>query len=550
MATATVKKNEKRLPTGLKVRRKRRPRERKGSRSAPTAEAQREERIQTSTGVGPRGDGYEAAKTTRVNEGLWRDASAGEADIWLLHSLGTIRNRARYEMRNSGYASGIVETYVNDIVGAFGPRLQINSDDEKLNEDAEKVWAAWMPAADFRGRLHFVDILRQNVGQLWPAGEWFNQMVNAGGRDMTAFREKIPVSLRLMPIEPDRIQNPGGTFSDEFNREGITVDDDGRVISYFVLDEHPDGLALTTSDEGTDVPAADMLHVFDEKRPGQSRGEPILAPVLNLFGHLRSFTEDTLLAARVAAMLAGFIFTDHPNIDLDDEDDELPIFDLETMTISTLPKGWKVDQITPKHPGATFKEFKREMLSEVGRPVGMPFLRVGADASGHNFSSARLDLQIYWSGIRTKQGWIERSYLNPLLIRILSEWALLTGRASAMNTPLRINWTWPPVPQVDPLKEALAAKVRLLLGTTNLARETENQGTDWNDILVQRAKEQEKAKELGIDDIIEPLAKGTAARASADETIITDMLKESEEEEQATSATPPPPAPVPVEEPV
>nr|WP_062563628.1 phage portal protein [Paracoccus aminovorans] len=60
---------------------------------------------------------------------------------------------------------------------------------------------------------------------------------------------------------------------------GVELDDAGRATASHVHPIRPDALQATYAPP-VHVPAADVLHVFDPKGPGQVRGVSALAPIL------------------------------------------------------------------------------------------------------------------------------------------------------------------------------------------------------------------------------------------------------------------------------
>jgi capsid protein len=55
------------------------------------------------------------------------------------------------------------------------------------------------------------------------------------------------------------------------------------------------------------------------------------------------------------------------------------------------------------------------------------------------------------------------------------------------------GWGW-----VDPTKEVEASKMAIDYGLSTMAEEVAGQGRDWEEVLEQRAREQEKIAELGV----------------------------------------------------
>jgi lambda family phage portal protein len=440
-------------------------------------------------GDGVRSHPYEAAESNRLNKKHWEYVTGADADSVIFAALEVVRNRARHEIRNNGYAEGMVETYAADCVGPQGPTLQVEFGADQWNADVELGWAEWCEQCDLGRRMHLADKLRLAVRQFFEAGEALEQKVTAP--------VQTPVKLRLLSIEPDRLSSPLGVDSGAV-RGGVEVDADGAPVAYYIMKDHPGSLVYTAGlGDYIRVPAASIYHLYKTNRPGQHRGMPWLAPTLDVFGHLRDLTHNTLLAAELAAALAVLLHTDHPESPFDDCDGVYDIVDLEPGTMSMIPRGWNATQIKPEQPPAQFPDFKRELLKEVGRAVGMPYLVIGADAAGHNYSSARLDTLTYWDHIEMTQAGLARHFCTPLLREWVKE-AALSGQIARAPGKWRATWTWPQRKHVDQLKEEEAAILRLASGRSTWLRECKALGADWQEVFNQLAKEMEVAKEKGL----------------------------------------------------
>jgi capsid protein len=61
-----------------------------------------------------------------------------------------------------------------------------------------------------------------------------------------------------------------------------------------------------------------------------------------------------------------------------------------------------------------------------------------------------------------------------------------------------VRWFWDGMEHVDPNKEAKAADARIKSRVSNLAIECAKAGLDWEDVLLQAAREQRRMRELGL----------------------------------------------------
>jgi len=181
----------------------------------------------------------------------------------------------------------------------------------------------------------------------------------------------------------------------------------------------------------------------------------------------------------------------------------MDIVELERRMATVLPGGWKLGQVAAEQPATTYAEFKQQILNEIARCLNMPFNVASGNSSGYNYSSGRLDHQVYYKSIRVDQEQIGRVVLDRILRAWLEEAILVSDFLPLWlrTTPFRElehQWFWDGAEHVDPNKEANAQATRLASNTTTLAYEYARQGRDWEDELRQRAKEMALMKELGL----------------------------------------------------
>lgn len=428
---------------------------------------------------------YDAAQTNADNAKHWKAAEFLSADAEASSEIRKIlRTRARYEIGNNSYARGIVLTLANDSVG-IGPRLQMLTENEEANRQIEQDFMRWSKQIGLAEKLRTVRVARCQDGEAFI---------------LLAQNPNLPnenVKLDLQLIEADRVTE------DKFNSDpncvdGVAFDEFGNPKSYRVLKYHPGGEYATCEDEGRDVPAENMIHIFRADRPGQHRGVPEITPALPLFAQLRRFTLAVLSAAEAAADFAGILYTDAPANGEADSVDALDTIQLERNMLLTMPGGWKMSQLDPKQPATTYAEFKHEILNEIARCLNMPYNIAAGNSSGYNYASGRLDHQTYYKAVRVDQAFTENVALDRILAAWLREYSLAKGlEIESVEQPHA--WFWDGMEHVDPAKEASAQETRLNNRTTSLAAEYARQGKDWETEIRQIAKEKKLMKELGVE---------------------------------------------------
>lgn len=122
--------------------------------------------------------------------------------------------------------------------------------------------------------------------------------VSAIQRAMKNRKLKHRVKLDLRVVDCDRVCNPTGIDGPK-EVDGKIYDDEGNVVAYKVLREHPGGNSL--SYEVDIVPAERMIHQYAEDRAEQHRGVPEMTTALPLFILMWDYTLAVLENARTVA---------------------------------------------------------------------------------------------------------------------------------------------------------------------------------------------------------------------------------------------------------
>ena len=97
----------------------------------------------------------------------------------------------------------------------------------------------------------------------------------------------FPMNLKLQVVEADRVSNPNSKIDTDAMAGGIEKDRYGAPVAYHVSRYHPGNQFSTGGQKWRRVPAfgaqtglRNIIHLYNPTRPGQSRGVPDLAPVI------------------------------------------------------------------------------------------------------------------------------------------------------------------------------------------------------------------------------------------------------------------------------
>jgi lambda family phage portal protein len=175
-------------------------------------------------------------------------------------------------------------------------------------------------------------------------------------------------------------------------------------------------------------------------------------------------------------------------------------------SVIPLMPGDEMQSFTPNSPNANFEPFMTFVLRQVAAGLNMPYELLVKDFSKTNYSSARAALMEAWRFFRGKRKWLSDNFCTPAYILWLEE-RVNAGKIDGL-TPTefyanwyayaRCRWIGPGRGWIDPVKEALAAELRMDNNISTLEDECAEQGGDWEEKLEQRAFERRRMTELGI----------------------------------------------------
>jgi lambda family phage portal protein len=415
---------------------------------------------------------YDAAQTTGENQKHWRyadDLSAAAANSFQVRK--TLRQRARYEcLQSNSFGNGIVMTLANDTIST-GPILQVQLD-PTVSKVIEQRWKRWCRATKLVQKLRTARLSKIVDGETFLL-----RTTNPALRDAC----KLDISL----VEADQVSTPGWMEGRPGMVDGIIFDRYNNPTVYHVLKQHPGEIWNIGAWQKVDVMADDVIHLFNAIRPGQARGVPEVTPSLPLFAFLRRYTLATIDAAETAANLSAIITTQANawNSEGYSTDPGIQPFDsvqIDRGLMVSLPHGYDMKQFKPEQPTGSYEGFRNAILQEIARCVHMPENKALGSSANYNFSSAKLDDQIYWHSIQLER---ELIWINECMERIFEWWY-----EEAMNIdgylPLVDSyepphtWGWPPRLQANPAEEA-QTNLQLINGGLKLDEQYLNeQGID------------------------------------------------------------------------
>jgi lambda family phage portal protein len=451
------------------------------------------------------------------------------ADADLIPDLPALVARARDLSRNNGVAAAGLQTLQDNVAGT-GLRLAAMPDYRALGKTAqwaedwsrtvESLWKAWAEstAPDAARELNFASItqlvLRSGVenGEALVLPLWVPRM-------------DTPFRTCLQLVESDRLSTPfnkAGLYSNVIG--GIEKDPMGQPVAYYIRNAPSWNETLWALNFMYDwnwerVPAQTpfgrkrVLHVHQKERIGQSRGRPILAPIIEQFRMLDSYQRTELQSAIVNALVAGVIETPVDASTLLESVGGNPAgylamkneyrVELEGGTVMPLFPGDKFTSFAPSRPSGQFPAFVESISRQIGTAMGLPYELALKDFSKTNYSSARAALLEAWRFFTVRRQWLATYFAAPVYELWLEE-AVDLGLVEAPDFYenrrfySRSKWIGMGRGYIDPTKEAEAAQLRMEISVSTLEQECAEQGLDWNEVLEQRRQELDRMTELGL----------------------------------------------------
>jgi lambda family phage portal protein len=453
--------------------------------------------------------------TSRSNPAVehWNppDASADEA---ILPALSALRNQSHDLDRNEAIARGAVENTVSNVV-ADGLRPQAKLDHQVLGIPEQKA-REFEKAAERIFALHassvYSDFTRSNPFGINQAIALRSVLLDGDCLILKRYKPGPGAILGtcIQIIEGSRLRNPDFGGADKDIREGVELNEDGEAVAYHIVNR--DRLQTLQPERTIRIPRFDAdgnpiaLHVFHSRLPGQTRGEPFLAPVVERFKQLSRYTESEIMAAVISAFFSVFVtseghgpFGDRKDIHLASRQANMQTRSKEKfgsgMLLNMLP-GEKVETLTPGRPNANYQPFIQAVLQQIGMGLSIPF-EVLTQNFQSSYTAARAALLEAWKFVMIRRAWTVSKICQPFYEWALGE-AVAKGMLSAPDfsnvVKRRIytsaEWVGPSMPSIDRLKDAKADETRLSTQTASRRSIVEGEGRDFEKLQREIASEQ------------------------------------------------------------
>lgn len=487
-------------------------------------------KIDVINSIGGSGSGYGQHGASYAKKSLIGWISRGmSADEDIVDNIDTLRSRCRDLYMGTSLANGALKAVRTNVIGT-GLMLKSHIDAEflglteeqarKWEKNTEREWKLWAETVecDAERRKTFYQLQSLVLLSALMNGDVFVTMP-------VIKRPENIYDLRIGVIEADRVCNPQVNMPANANiLGGVEIGNYGETIAYWVAKYNPNSyprLDVDLKQEwkrvlafGKTTGRRNVLHIMaDVERPAQRRGVPMLAPVIESLKQLGRYSEAELMAAVVSSMFTVFIKSNSPTSPLGQMfdngyqvDPDPRSYEMGNGSIIALEDGEEIQIADPKRPNTSFDNFITSMCRQIGSALELPY-EVLMKSFTTSYSASRGALLEAWKMFKMRREWIVGNFCDPIYEEWLTE-AILKGRIKApgfFDDPAiraawcSAEWSGDAQGQLDPKKEAEAAKIRIEECLTTREREAaELTGMKFEDIISTRAREEKLRRDSGL----------------------------------------------------
>lgn len=534
------------------------------------------------------GGGLEGASRTDRELALWRP-NFGSPDQ-IINGVKEIADARSVDMvQNDGYATGVVATHRDSIVGSV---FRLNAQPEwQVMGMTESVAEGWVE--DFQtivesrfnitaeSNSHWLDASRRQTvtemvrlavggfvytGEVCAVPDWIRESAR-------------PCKTAVLMVSPSRLLNPYGIMDGLYPpgnaigqriKRGIEMDFRGKHLAYHLRNSHPGDFLDFQSAQWQRIDAEkpwgrkQFLYINEPLQIEQTRGIADMVAVLKLLKMTKQYSEITLQNAVINASYAAAVESELPPAEIvaalggGEEGYELAFsnylamlgeyvgeannISIDGAKIPHLFPGTKLSMKPVGTPGGVGTGYEASLLRKIAATLGVSYEELARDYSKVSYSSARASMSQTWRFMQSRK----KIVADKFAAMIYSLW--LEEEIAQGNVPLPPGWTrddyYKPLMsdaisqctwigsgrgQIDELKETQAAILKIKAGLSTYEEECARLGNDFRRVFAARAREEKLIKKYGLAFSLD--AQKTASGQGTQQT-----LQDNEDQQQQEEA--------------
>lgn len=403
----------------------------------------------------------------------------------IFNQLNNLRSASRQAFQNDSYFKRYVNIMKQNVIGADGFQLQNRSivngiQNTMINTGIEESWREFISVGncDVTKKLSLNDILYSIVSSEITDGECFIRLVKN-------YNNKFGFAIQLIDV------NAINTQYNDASRNiimGIRYDDFNAPVSYFV----------STKSAGTEtngdvliykeIPASEMIHIYDLEFIGQTRGVPKSAPVLVNLHNLKEFMVNANVNAAIGASKLAAIRASE-----DASFDEAIEFDDSNGGFLRLMPGEELQAWDPKFPD-DINPFIKATIRNIAAGFNISYHTLAGDLESVNYSSARVGLIEDREHYKRYQKMIINQFLIPLFNAFIEQQTLMRTikgvNASNYRELSKPNFMPKGFAWVDPIKEIESQSAAISSGLKTFSDIAAENGYDRDELISKLVEDQ------------------------------------------------------------
>jgi lambda family phage portal protein len=409
--------------------------------------------------------------------------------------IATVRARSRHAAINDQWFSNGVAAWPDHAVGT-GITPASQAPDANFRAAAAENWNRWVDSAD-------ADQLTDFYGQQAAACQ--SCVVDGEALAVLGMTETGRLTVRLLNADQLDSSKTADLGAGRCIVNGIEFLGGSR-IAYWI---RPLGPQHTLSLQSVRVDAASVVHLSRPNFIGSIRGLPWGASVLLSLNEMAQLTDALLVAAKISAMLMGFVIDQNstgPNPFTGDgaQIGSLLQGGLEPGTMKVLPSGYDVKFSTPQQFNSGIEQAKLS-LRGIAAGLGVPEYIVTGDMSQANYSSLRAARLAFKRRVERFQ----HHQLIPMMLRpIWRRWLMLEVLSGRLPLPsfgrdpeswLAAEFYEPIWPSIDVQKDSEGEAIQLAAGLLSRRQALAARGYSVEQIDDEIAADQAREQSLGLN---------------------------------------------------
>ncbi len=442
---------------------------------------------------------YEAAEPSRLRR-FQRDRSSQNALVQ--KSAVAIRTQVRHMARNHDLARGALRSLVNNVAGANGIGIepQPRTADGKIHQEYARAlgeaYRDWCRKPEVTHQFTFARLQRALVRSWIRDGEVFGQFVEGARADLS-HGTLVPLSLEC--FESDLVPFDLNDTSRKI-AQGIERNTWGRPTALHVMKQDPWLVSAVFSAETKRIPWDRVMHLATLDHLGQMRGVSEFASVITRLEDIKDYEESERVAAKIAAMLTGYVKRGTPDMYSDDGSSDPRELNFDAgMIIDDLAPGEEIGLLDSKRPNANLIHFRQGQLQAVAAGIGGSNSTISKNYSG-TYSAQRQELVEQWINYAVLVDEFTGAILAPAWSRFvrIADLSGVVPRPTSVVAPENAIFVAQAMPWIDPLKEALANEALAKAGFASEQEIIRRRGANPIDVLDQIQNWRDECAERGL----------------------------------------------------